>query len=256
MRAALECSHRGWGTSVVIGVAAAGKEISTRPFQLARAHPRAHTHARTPTRAHPRARTHARAPTRARAYNCAWPKAHAHRVHSTRMACSAATHARPGAHMRLQTSACAMRAHTRTRTSECPIGDADRKEMRARSHARIRARPLSRLVSVSGPSYWRTRTRIPTGIYVDRCVYAHASLRDTPSADSVLRHSRDAHHAPLFTMQRLVSPFSQVTGRTWKGTAFGGWKSKPEVPMLVDRCTQRGGDARRRARRRRAARYG
>ncbi|KXZ53336.1 hypothetical protein GPECTOR_7g1230 [Gonium pectorale] len=34
MRAALECAHRGWGTSVVIGVAAAGQEISTRPFQL------------------------------------------------------------------------------------------------------------------------------------------------------------------------------------------------------------------------------
>lgn len=34
MRAALECSHRGWGKSVVIGVAAAGAEISTRPFQL------------------------------------------------------------------------------------------------------------------------------------------------------------------------------------------------------------------------------
>lgn len=34
MRAALECSARGWGTSVVIGVAAAGQEISTRPFQL------------------------------------------------------------------------------------------------------------------------------------------------------------------------------------------------------------------------------
>ena len=34
MRTALEASHRGWGTSVVIGVAAAGKEISTRPFQL------------------------------------------------------------------------------------------------------------------------------------------------------------------------------------------------------------------------------
>jgi S-(hydroxymethyl)glutathione dehydrogenase/alcohol dehydrogenase len=34
MRAALECSHRGWGKSVVIGVAAAGKEIATRPFQL------------------------------------------------------------------------------------------------------------------------------------------------------------------------------------------------------------------------------
>lgn len=34
MRAALECAHRGWGQSVVIGVAAAGQEISTRPFQL------------------------------------------------------------------------------------------------------------------------------------------------------------------------------------------------------------------------------
>ena len=34
MRAALEAAHRGWGTSVVIGVAAAGQEIATRPFQL------------------------------------------------------------------------------------------------------------------------------------------------------------------------------------------------------------------------------
>lgn len=34
MRSALEASHRGWGQSVVIGVAGAGKEISTRPFQL------------------------------------------------------------------------------------------------------------------------------------------------------------------------------------------------------------------------------
>src|ERR1700733_15068386 len=34
MRQALECCHRGWGVSVVIGVAGAGKEISTRPFQL------------------------------------------------------------------------------------------------------------------------------------------------------------------------------------------------------------------------------
>jgi S-(hydroxymethyl)glutathione dehydrogenase/alcohol dehydrogenase len=34
MRQALECSHRGWGVSVVIGVAPAGAEISTRPFQL------------------------------------------------------------------------------------------------------------------------------------------------------------------------------------------------------------------------------
>jgi S-(hydroxymethyl)glutathione dehydrogenase/alcohol dehydrogenase len=34
MRTALECCHRGWGTSVIIGVAEAGKEIATRPFQL------------------------------------------------------------------------------------------------------------------------------------------------------------------------------------------------------------------------------
>ena len=34
MRQALECCHRGWGESVIIGVAGAGQEISTRPFQL------------------------------------------------------------------------------------------------------------------------------------------------------------------------------------------------------------------------------
>jgi S-(hydroxymethyl)glutathione dehydrogenase/alcohol dehydrogenase len=34
MRQALECCHRGWGQSIIIGVAEAGKEISTRPFQL------------------------------------------------------------------------------------------------------------------------------------------------------------------------------------------------------------------------------
>jgi S-(hydroxymethyl)glutathione dehydrogenase/alcohol dehydrogenase len=34
MRQALECTHRGWGTSIIVGVAAAGQEISTRPFQL------------------------------------------------------------------------------------------------------------------------------------------------------------------------------------------------------------------------------
>ena len=33
-RAALEAAHKGWGVSVIIGVAAAGQEISTRPFQL------------------------------------------------------------------------------------------------------------------------------------------------------------------------------------------------------------------------------
>ena len=34
MRQALECCHKGWGQSIIIGVAAAGQEISTRPFQL------------------------------------------------------------------------------------------------------------------------------------------------------------------------------------------------------------------------------
>src|SRR5476651_287286 len=34
MRQALECTHRGWGESIIIGVAGAGQEIKTRPFQL------------------------------------------------------------------------------------------------------------------------------------------------------------------------------------------------------------------------------
>jgi len=34
MRAALEACHKGWGQSIIIGVAAAGQEIQTRPFQL------------------------------------------------------------------------------------------------------------------------------------------------------------------------------------------------------------------------------
>lgn len=34
MRDALECTHRGWGQSIIIGVAPSGAEISTRPFQL------------------------------------------------------------------------------------------------------------------------------------------------------------------------------------------------------------------------------
>jgi S-(hydroxymethyl)glutathione dehydrogenase/alcohol dehydrogenase len=34
MRQALECTHRGWGVSVIIGVAGSGQEIKTRPFQL------------------------------------------------------------------------------------------------------------------------------------------------------------------------------------------------------------------------------
>jgi S-(hydroxymethyl)glutathione dehydrogenase/alcohol dehydrogenase len=34
MRSALECCHKGWGVATIIGVAGAGQEISTRPFQL------------------------------------------------------------------------------------------------------------------------------------------------------------------------------------------------------------------------------
>lgn len=49
MRAALECAHKGWGTSCIIGVAGAGQEISTRPFQLVTGRGtkrQAHRHAR------------------------------------------------------------------------------------------------------------------------------------------------------------------------------------------------------------------
>ena len=34
MRVSLECCHKGWGTSVIVGVAASGQEISISPFQL------------------------------------------------------------------------------------------------------------------------------------------------------------------------------------------------------------------------------
>ena len=34
MRQALECCHKGWGESIIIGVAGSGQEIATRPFQL------------------------------------------------------------------------------------------------------------------------------------------------------------------------------------------------------------------------------
>lgn len=34
MRAALECCHKGWGVSTIIGVAPSGQTIQTRPFQL------------------------------------------------------------------------------------------------------------------------------------------------------------------------------------------------------------------------------
>ncbi len=34
MRAGLECCHKGWGECIILGVAAGGKEIATRPFQL------------------------------------------------------------------------------------------------------------------------------------------------------------------------------------------------------------------------------
>ena len=34
LRQALECCHKGWGVSIIVGVAGAGEEISTRPFQL------------------------------------------------------------------------------------------------------------------------------------------------------------------------------------------------------------------------------
>ena len=40
LRQALECKHKGWGESVIFGVAGSGQEISTRPFQLVTARSR------------------------------------------------------------------------------------------------------------------------------------------------------------------------------------------------------------------------
>ncbi|KAH9312283.1 hypothetical protein KI387_027318, partial [Taxus chinensis] len=44
MRAALECCHKGRGTFFIVGVAASGQEISTRPFQLVTGHDALHSH--------------------------------------------------------------------------------------------------------------------------------------------------------------------------------------------------------------------
>ena len=38
---------------------------------------------------------------------------------------------------------------------------------------------------------------------------------------------------PPYYISHLIRPFQLVTGRQWKGTAFGGWKSRTEVPRLV-----------------------
>ena len=46
----------------------------------------------------------------------------------------------------------------------------------------------------------------------------------------IINHGFDSH---LITFLILIRPFQLVTGRQWKGTAFGGWKSRTEVPRLV-----------------------
>ena len=51
--------------------------------------------------------------------------------------------------------------------------------------------------------------------------------RDDPILNFIIHHGFDN----LITF--LIRPFQLVTGRQWKGTAFGGWKSRTEVPRLV-----------------------
>ena len=52
MRSALECCHKGWGQSIIIGVAGAGQEINTRPFQLVTGRVSvSYTHLTLPTKA-------------------------------------------------------------------------------------------------------------------------------------------------------------------------------------------------------------
>jgi S-(hydroxymethyl)glutathione dehydrogenase/alcohol dehydrogenase len=45
-----------------------------------------------------------------------------------------------------------------------------------------------------------------------------------------------AHNYVTYQGQEISTrPFQLVTGRTWKGTAFGGWKSRDQVPELVEK---------------------
>jgi len=45
-----------------------------------------------------------------------------------------------------------------------------------------------------------------------------------------------AHNYVTYQGQEIsMRPFQLVTGRTWKGTAFGGWKSRDQVPELVEK---------------------
>ena len=39
----------------------------------------------------------------------------------------------------------------------------------------------------------------------------------------------------MYASEISTRPFQLITGRVWKGTAFGGWKSRDSVPMLVER---------------------
>ncbi len=39
---------------------------------------------------------------------------------------------------------------------------------------------------------------------------------------------------PILFIEISTRPFQLVTGRVWKGTAFGGWKSRDSVPKLVE----------------------
>ena len=151
MRSALECAHKGWGKSVIIGVAGSGQEISVRfcPALVAALWFSWLMHART----------------------------------------------RPAPHMQALLCAFALRKQLvyvskAGRTSECIY---------------------------------------PIYCAVDATTLA-CSHRSRLARNCCIKMSQLNVHAALQTR-----PFQLVTGRKWMGTAFGGYKSRVDVPKLVDK---------------------
>ena len=59
----------------------------------------------------------------------------------------------------------------------------------------------------------------------------HARANHTHTQHNTHKHT----HMTIHRKEISTRPFQLVTGRRWIGTAFGGWKSRSDVPILVDR---------------------
>lgn len=89
------------------------------------------------------------------------------------------------------------------------------------------------------PRLWRLRCRCPPSGRLHSCVPS----RPVPSRPPLQRAALEACHkgwgvsvvvgVAASGEEISTRPFQLVTGRTWKGTAFGGWKSVESVPKLV-----------------------